>query len=116
MDTCVPFVSGLDVYSVGQQTLAGTSGFDHTQQLAGGHAHSQSSDEQPKTLHLKNVPEHVNNPPTLRKHFSQFGEIVVLDCQPGKRFATVGFTTRVSLCTFTYSLFLSTMLRTVGDI
>ena len=62
-----------------------------------GPAHPTSSDDLPKTLHLKNIPEHLNNPPSLRRHFSQFGEIVVLGCQPGKRYATVGFSTRVSV-------------------
>ena len=66
-------------------------------QLTLGPAHNQPSEEPVKTLHLKNVPEHLNNPPTLRKHFSQFGEISLLNCQPAKRYATVAFTTRVRL-------------------
>ena len=68
---------------------------DHTYQSTG-HTHQPTDEQSQKTLHLKNLPEHVNNPHILRKHFSQIGEITVLDCQPGKRYATVGFITRVS--------------------
>jgi len=48
-----------------------------------------------KTLHVKGIPEELNNPVTLKKHFSQFGEVAKLKSYPQKRYATVEFVERV---------------------
>ena len=49
-----------------------------------------------KALHVKGIPEELNNQATLMKHFSQFGEVVQLKCNSYKRYATVEFASRVS--------------------
>ena len=48
-----------------------------------------------KALHVKGIPEELNNPVTLMKHFSQFGQVVQLKCNSYKRYATVEFASRV---------------------
>ena len=48
-----------------------------------------------KALHVKGIPEELNNPVTLKKHFSQFGEVARLRSNPQKLYATVEFANRV---------------------
>ena len=47
-------------------------------------------------LHVKGIPDELNNSSVLRKHFSQFGHVKLLKCFPSKKFATVEYSTRVS--------------------
>ena len=49
-----------------------------------------------KALHVKRIPEELNNQVILMKHFSQFGQVVQLKCNSYKRYATVEFASRVS--------------------
>lgn len=49
------------------------------------------------TLHVKGLPVDLNTPGVLRGHFSAFGNITDLQCFPERRYATVEFSTNVSV-------------------
>ena len=48
-----------------------------------------------KALHVKGIPEELNDWGILMQHFSQFGQVVQLKCNSYKRYATVEFASRV---------------------
>ena len=48
------------------------------------------------SLHIKGVPDNLNNETFLHEHFSRFGPVLSINCHPEKRFADVHFKTRVS--------------------
>ena len=48
-------------------------------------------------LHVKGIPDELNNQPFLGKHFSRFGKVTKLNCYPNKRFATVVYALKVSM-------------------
>lgn len=50
-----------------------------------------------KTLHIKDIPDELNNSEVLRTHFAKFGSVKLLKCFPIRKYATVEFATRVSL-------------------
>ena len=72
-------------------------------EVAAAHAHGKPPNIRPqqyanlKTLHVKNIPDELNNSETLRSHFSQFGQVTLLKSFPAKKFATVEFASRVSI-------------------
>ncbi len=51
-------------------------------------------------LHLKGVPDDLNNHPFLQNHFSTFGPVESIECFPQKRWAKVTFKRRVGVATF----------------
>ena len=51
-------------------------------------------------LHLKNVPDELNNKTFLSAHLGKFGKIKALKCFPEKRYATVEYYLRV--CVYVY--------------
>ncbi len=53
-----------------------------------------------RSLHLKGVPDDLNNHPFLVSHFSKFGHVESVECFPQKRWAKVTFKKRVSAATF----------------
>ena len=46
-------------------------------------------------LHVKGIPDELNNPIFLKKHFSRFGPVKDIKCNPNKLYATVEFEMRV---------------------
>ena len=56
-------------------------------------------------LHVKGIPDEMNNSAVLRKHFSQYGHVKLLKCFPAKKFATVEYSNRVSYRTVAIVLF-----------
>ena len=46
-------------------------------------------------LHVKGIPDELNNQPFLGKHFSRFGKVSKLNCYPKKRCATVVYAIKV---------------------
>ena len=47
------------------------------------------------TLHVKGVPTELNNEAFMEKHFSMFGPLKAIECNPQKRYATVTFQDKV---------------------
>lgn len=47
------------------------------------------------SLHIKGVPDNLNNEQYLNQHFSRFGPVLSINCHPEKKFAHVHFKTRV---------------------
>lgn len=48
------------------------------------------------SIHLKGVPNQLNNVSFLKEHFNKFGPVRDIKCHPEKKFADVHFTTKVS--------------------
>ena len=65
------------------------------------------------TLHVKGVPDELNNPAFLEAHFSTFGPLNDIECNPQKKYATVTFRDKVHVilavlyCSIIISLSLS---------
>ena len=47
------------------------------------------------TLHVKGVPDELNNQAFIEKHFSRFGPLKAVECRPQKKYATVTFRNKV---------------------
>lgn len=47
------------------------------------------------TLHVKGVPDELNNQAFMEKHFSRFGPLKAVECHPQKKYATVTFRNKV---------------------
>jgi hypothetical protein len=47
------------------------------------------------TLHVKGVPDELNNQAFMEKHFSRFGPLKSVECHPQKKYATVIFRNKV---------------------
>ena len=69
------------------------------------------------TLHVKGVPDELNNDAFMEKHFSRFGPLKSVVCHPQKKYATVSFQNKVKQAWYSdvyhnscYSLFLSLSL------
>lgn len=50
------------------------------------------------TLHVKGVPDELNNQAFMEKHFSRFGPLKAVECHPQKKYATVTFQNKVMQC------------------
>lgn len=60
------------------------------------HKESSSGDEV-YSIHLKGVPDNVNNESFLLEHFEKFGSVRNVECHPEKKYADVHFRTKVSV-------------------
>ena len=49
------------------------------------------------TLHVKGVPDKLNNESFMEKHFSRFGPLKAIECNPQKKYATVTFQDKVTI-------------------
>ena len=49
------------------------------------------------TLHVKGVPDELNNQAFVEKHFSRFGPLKAVECHPQKKYATVTFRNKVHI-------------------
>lgn len=49
------------------------------------------------TLHVKGVPAELNNEAFMEKHFSRFGALKGIECNPQKRYATITFQNKVKI-------------------
>ena len=47
------------------------------------------------TLHVKGVPDELNNQAFMEKHFSRFGPLKAVECHPQKKYATMTFRSKV---------------------
>lgn len=47
------------------------------------------------TLHVKGVPDELNNQAFMEKHFSRFGPLKAVECHPQKKYVTVTFRNKV---------------------
>lgn len=60
-----------------------------------------------QSLHLKGVPDHLNNKQFLWQHFEKFGPLNDVNCHPEKKYADVHFKTQVNDHHFSLSPLLS---------
>lgn len=65
-------------------------------QLQSGQLNSAGGHPSNMTLHVKGVPLELNNEAFMEKHFSRFGPLKAIECNPQKRYATVTFQDKVS--------------------
>lgn len=59
-------------------------------------AAQSSSIPSSQSLHLKGVPDHLNNKQFLWQHFEKFGPLNDVNCHPEKKYADVHFKTQVN--------------------
>ncbi len=78
-----------------QQQYAESRPHNSTQQQYA-ESRPHNSTQHLKTLHVKSIPDELNNSEILRTHFAQFGQVKLLKSFPAKKYATVEFASRVS--------------------